>query len=1154
LEIKRSILVIGGGISGIQAALDLAEQGNYVYLVENKPSIGGHMAKLDKTFPTNDCSICILAPKMVECSRHPNIKLFTYSEIIKSERIDNGFKVIIWKKERYVNEEKCTGCRLCSDICPVKTPNEFDCGLRLRSAIYIPFAQAVPNIAVLDKNLCIQCRSCIKTCPANAIEFDNPPNGKKIEILVSSIIIATGFELFDPTPIKRYNYDKLKNVITSLEYERILCASGPTGGKIVRLSDGNAVKSIVLIHCVGSRSIRYNEYCSQVCCMYATKQAIITKEHNPNIDIKILYNDIRAYGKGFQEYIERAKSEHKIEYIKSYPSLIEEDPDSNKIEVYYEDIVKNKIAKINTDLVILCTTMIPSRSIKKLSEIFGIQLNEFGFFKQNIASSPVETSQKNIFIVGTCEFPKDIPESIAEASASAALACYSGKYVQKKKDIHPQLNLDNELRIGVFICHCGTNIGGIVNVNEVLEDIKKVPDVVYATTNLYTCSSDTQELIKKAINEYKLNRVIVASCTPRTHELLFRNTCKEAGLNQYLFEFANIREQCSWVHMNEPEKATEKSKDLIKMAIARARFLRPQEEIEISIKPSALVIGGGVSGIVAANTILSKGYKVYLIEKKDKLGGYLNKIYRVNNNLIDPQEILKDLIGNMMNNPNFNLYLKSEIDEIKGSIGEFYVKIRNNGEEIQLNPGVIIVAIGAQEFIPIGYFNYGTTQKIITQTEFHKKLKSENFLQEIKSKGIKKIAFIQCTGSRLSEGEGKTYCSKICCSNTLRLIKVLKNKFPEVETYVYYRDISIYGKDEILYRNVRALGTTFIRYDKEFPPKIEEKNNRLEIKSKLFTINQDISLNVDMIILATPLVPTDDAEKLSKLLKVPLSYNGFFLEAHVKHRPLDFATDGIYLCGTCQSPKSIKESISQGIGAASRALIPLMKGKVKSEPIYAVIDENLCVNCEICKLICPFNAISIEELSENELRAKVNPILCKGCGACASACPIGAITMKHYTDKQIISMIQKGTEKKDDDMPKIIAFLCNWCAYAGADNAGVSRFQYSTNIRPIRVMCSARISIKHILEAFKAGADGVLVSGCHLGDCHYISGNFQTQRRVKMAKILLQYIGINPDRLQLSWCSASEGNLFAQIVNEFTEKIKRINESESSEIKFEVLQ
>jgi len=918
LVAKNNVLIIGGGIAGIQAALDLADMGNYVYLVEKSPSIGGHMAQLDKTFPTNDCSICILSPKMVECARHPNIQIYTYSELEDVKQTKTGYKVIIRKKQRYVNEEKCTGCRLCSEICPVKVPNEFDCGLRLRSAIYIPFAQAIPNVAVLDKNSCIECRSCIKTCPANAIEFDNPPEGELIELEVSAIIIAVGFELFDPSVIKRYNYKKLKDVITSLEYERLMSASGPTNGRIIRLSNGKPVKSLVLIHCVGSRNVKYNEYCSQVCCMYATKQAIITKEHDKEIDIKILYNDMRAYGKGFQEFVNRAKDEYNIEYIRASPSRIERDPILNKIIIYYEDITTGSIKKIETDLVVLCATMTPNRSIKKLSSILGLKTNKYGFLASISKSEPINSTTKGIYIIGACKSPKDIPESVVDASASAALACRPipkdtvNDSISKSNSIDIEIEKPNkktdsdELRIGVFICHCGTNIGGILNIDELLDYTKNLEGVVYTTSNLYTCSSDTQEIIKKAIVEHRLNRVVVASCTPTTHEPLFRKTCQQAGLNPYLFELANIREQCSWVHFNFPEAATDKAKDLINMAVARVRYLEPQSELKVSVNPSALIIGGGPSGIAAAKLLLEKGFKVDIVEKSNKLGGYLNNLFIVNNDLEDPNHIINDYISQIMSNNNCSVHLNSEVMEISGSIGDFLIKIckenkcinnknkvdlsdgEYNKDILQLRPGVIIVSIGAQEFKPYGYFEYGKNEKVLTLTEFHKLLKSDDLNTRIQKGEIQTIAFIQCVGSRLDENQGVSYCSKICCGNTFRIIKYLNKKYPNIKHIVFYRDITVYGLDENLYREVRYSGTLFIRYDKANPPQIIKNKDKLLIKSYNVFDNKEMEINADLLILATPLIPAPDTEKLSKILKVPLAYNGFYLEAHVISQLMGF--------------------------------------------------------------------------------------------------------------------------------------------------------------------------------------------------------------------------------------------------------------------------
>ena len=1137
---KKGVLVIGSGVAGIQAALDLAEMGEEVVLLEKNPSIGGRMAQLDKTFPTNDCSICILAPKMVECARHSNIFLRSYAEIEQVERIGDFFRVKFQQKQRYVDEKKCTGCGICSENCPIEVPNEFDMNLRMRKAVYIPFPQAVPNIATVDKNACIECRTCEKMCPAEAIDLDSSSEGKIVEITVHSILVATGFQLFDPSNITQFGYGRYPNVLTSLEFERLMCASGPTGGRILRFTDGKEPRSIVFIQCVGSRSPKYQSYCSRVCCMYATKEAIITKEHDPSIDVTILYNDLRTYGKGFFEYTERARHEYGVNYINAMPQLIEEDPITKRLYVSLENPNTGLLEEKDADLVILCPAMIPNEKSAEVAAKLGIELNNNGFFKSRDEFQKIETNIPGIFLIGACSGPKDIPESVAEASAGAVKAILQNYEPIEPKKLEEALQEHKEVeiapRVGVFVCHCGTNIGGYLNVPEVVEYVRTLPNVVFVEDTLYTCSEDSQVVIKDAIKEHNLNRVIVASCTPRTHEPLFRATCSEAGLNQYLLEMANIREQVSWVHMREPEQATEKAKDLIRMAIHRAMYLEPQDDIRTEVIPAALIIGGGIGGMTAALDIANKGFQVYLIEKRNELGGLLNNLHMLTHEEKPASEVISPLIHQIKSNSNIEVITGAQIIDVSGSIGNFTIQFESRITNKTVNVGVVIVALGAEELKPRGLYGYGEYQKVKTLLDYEK-LREDNQIRKEDN-----ITIILCAGAR--EKEGIRYCSAICCLNAINNAIETKKELPDVEINILYRDITVTGDNELLYRKAREMGIRFIKYEREKKPTVENLGNKIRLEVNNALIRQKIDITSDWLILAAPLIPPKEIGIVAKLLKVPLSESGFFLEAHVKHRPLDFATDGIFVCGTCHSPKAISETISQAHGAAVRALIPLLNRIVESNALVAYADPEKCVGCEICELNCPYRAASLVETEENVFKSEINPSICKGCGVCAAGCPVNAISLKNFEDIQINAMIQTGLERQDTSEPKIIVFLCNWCSYAGADNAGVSRFQYPPNIRPIRVMCSGRVSIHHMLNALLYGADGVLVSGCHLGDCHYISGNFKTERRVKLAKELLQMAGIDDRRLRLEWISASEGNKFAEVIKVFTEEIKALKSKE----------
>ncbi|MDD1777576.1 MAG: hydrogenase iron-sulfur subunit, partial [Candidatus Helarchaeota archaeon] len=613
---------------------------------------------------------------------------------------------------------------------------------------------------------------------------------------------------------------------------------------------------------------------------------------------------------------------------------------------------------------------------------------------------------------------------------------------------------------------------------------------------------------------------------------LFRATCAQAGLNQYLFEMANIREQVSWVHMNEPDRATEKAKDMIRMAIQRALFLEPQEKIRIEVTPAALVIGGGIGGMTAALNIAKKGFQVYLVEKESQLGGLTKNLNVLAQNHTVADDILKPIVNQIHSNAKIEVLSTTQIIEVGGSVGNFQITVERGTERRILPVGVIIVAIGAEESKPQGLYGYGTFPQVKTLLEY------ETLFKEKQIKNTARIAMVLCAGAR--EQEGIRYCSAICCRNAINCAILTKKEFPDAEIIILYRDICVSGDDEDLYRTARELGVQFIKYSRDRKPNIEKGSKKIKIIVNNILNGQNAKFDVDWLVLATPLIPPKDIIPISTLLKVPLAESGFFLEAHVKHRPVDFATDGIFVCGTCHSPKSISETIAQATGAAGRATIPLLNGIVEGDALIAEVDPDKCVGCEICELNCPYGAAKVAETEGNVFKSQINPILCKGCGVCAAGCPVNAISFRNYEDSQIDAMVKTALEQPDPIEPKIIAFLCNWCSYAGADNAGVSRFQYPPNIRPIRVMCSGRVAIQHILNAFLYGADGVLVTGCHLGDCHYISGNYKTERRVKLAKDLLKLAGIAPERLQLEWISASEGNKFAQIISDFTNKIKTL--------------
>jgi len=1031
----KRVLVVGGGIAGIQASLDLAKMNIEVYLIEKGPSIGGRMAQLDKTFPTNDCAMCILSPKLVEAGAHPYIKIITNAELESITGEAPNFEATILKKPRYVNEEKCTGCGICMTKCPVKIPDEYNKGLSKTKCIHIPFPQAIPAIPIIDKENCLylkkgKCRNCEKFCEMKAIDFNQKE--ETIKINVGSVILALGSEEFDAALKDEYGYKTFPNVVTSIEFERILSASGPTEGHILRPSDGKEPKSIAFIQCVGSRDMQLgNEYCSAVCCMQATKDAILVQEHLSGAETSIFYMDIRAYGKDFDKFVDRAKNNYQARFIHARISSIEVNPDNEDLIIQYATD-EGKIKREEFELVVLSVGLISTGKIKETAGKLNIELNECGFSKAS-SLRPVSTSRAGIFVAGTFSGPKDIPETVMEASGSASSA--SSLLVELpvkkiKEELPKEVNIEGQPpRVGVFVCRCGINIAATVDVVQVVKYASTLGGVVYSQEFMFACSQDSQKSINEKIKEKNLNRVVVAACTPRTHEPLFQKTLQASGLNPYLFEFVNIREQCSWVHQKEKELATQKACDLIRMAVSKVRLFSPLSQAVLTVNKKALVIGGGVAGMVASLDLAAQGFGVHLVEKEADLGGNFRHIHYTLSGE-ETQNFLTTLIQEVKSNKMINLYTKSEIKEINGYVGNFKTLLADeNGKMKEIEHGVVIVAIGAEEYKSTEYL-YGQDDRVVTQREMEEWLaanverlevsaghrapstacqtsiaeqrssNTDSRLLNTDSQVLNTVVMIQCVGSR---DEERPYCSRVCCSQAIKNALKLRELNPKINIYIIYRDIRSYGIKELYYKKAREEGVIFIRYEEDSKPEVRNNDGKLNIKVKDLILNRDLLIGTDLLVLSSGIVANKGNKNLSQMLKVPLNADGFFLEAHVKLRPVDFATDGIFVCGLAHYPKNISEAITQAKASAARAMTILTKEYLQAEGKISEIRKERCSGCGLCVEICPYKAL---ELDEKEKVAVVNEALCKGCGVCVSSCRANAIDLKGFKDEQILAALE----------------------------------------------------------------------------------------------------------------------------------------------------
>jgi heterodisulfide reductase subunit A len=928
------------------------------------------------------------------------------------------------------HSNQCQVCGACEFVCPAgaidlsavtsrsvkKHATAYNQYLEARPNIDMAHPQAVPRVPAIDRDNCIhfktgECGLCAEVCGAKAIDYEQEET--TVELNVGAVLLTPGFKAFDPSRRIEYGSAYGANVITNLQFERLLSAAGPTGGHVRRPSDGAAPKHIAFIQCVGSRDGGCgNDYCSSVCCMAATKEAIIAKQHEPETAVTIYYMDMRAYGKDFDRYLNRAK-DMGVSYIRCRPSSVETVAENGMLGISYMDSGNHCITQQH-DLVVLSLGLEPSASLKEQVTRFGIMLNQWGFALTE-ELNPLETSRPGVFTGGALQEPKDIPDTVMQASAAAAkamelLAPARGTRVRTKIYPNERDITDEPPRIGVFICHCGSNIASVVDVEAVVQRAREFPFVVLAEHNTYTCADDTQDRMKEKIVEHRLNRVIVASCTPRTHEAIFRDTLRDAGLNPYLLEMANIRDQCSWVHSSEPGKATDKAKDLVRMTVGRTAGLKPLKEETMPVKNSALVIGGGIGGMTAALAIARQGYPVHLVEKENTLGGTARELNRTLDGG-NVQAHLAKLIEHVTAHPRIHRHLGSKVTKVDGHVGDFTSTIITNGKTTEVEHGVVILATGAVEGKP-HTMGYGKNDRVITQMELTGLLaRNELSLSENPT-----IVMVQCVEQRTAE---RPYCSRVCCATAIHNALQLKQRYPRARIVVLYREMRTYGFREAAYKEARDKGVLFVRYDDGQTPEVTINGSALSIHAFEPMLGRRMTIKPDLLVLASPIVARDDRQELSELLRVPLNADGFFLEAHVKLRPVDFASEGLFLCGTAHAPKFITETISQANAVAARAASILSRKLMPVGAQTAWVDPDKCIGCMTCVHVCPYMAPRVGADNKAEVQAAV----CMGCGSCTAACPAKAVTLHHYLDVQILGAINSLLRDVVEEKPAEATYL-----------------------------------------------------------------------------------------------------------------------------------
>ena len=1001
---NHKVLVVGGGLGGKRTALDLAEAEKDVVLVDKDYTIGGLMTQLDRTFPTNNCDLCTIAPHLSESNRQEHIELMTMTSVENVAGKKGDFSVTLITKPRFINLDKCTGCGDCFKEFPECV--RFNPGLDHRAPTCMRYPQATPQSFSVDLDKCTDVKALVNVCPAGAINPDDMPI--KREIKCASIVLSPGASLFDPSELDYLGYAKLPDVVTSLEYERILSASGPTSGKLVCPSNGKQPKKVAWIQCIGSRGLQKGAgaYCSSACCMFALKEAMVTKERfQEDIETTIFYMDMRTFGKDYELYLNRAKDEYGVRLLRSRPHSILQSEGQDDLTLTYTKDDSTEQFNEKFDMVVLSTGFKTSEDTRTLATKMGLELND-DFFPVTDGFNPVATTKPGVYVAGTFQSPKDIPETMVQASAAACMAGADlprgeKKPVEESEGVKERDISGEEPKVGVFICDCGENIGGVIDVESLVEHAGNLPYVAVAKAEGHGCSRLSMENIRQTIEEEQLNRVVIGGCSPRTHLTKFQDLLGKAGLNKYLVEIANIRDQATWVHSGTPDEATEKAKDLIKMAVGGAVKALPLTDQSLPMNKNALVVGGGVTGMTTALKLADQGFQIYLAEKSEKLGGLAKELIKTLEGN-DVQAFVNELIEKVQKHPKIQIFTRALIVDHSGMPGMFKTGMQSGPQMFyrQIEHGVTILATGALSNRPSQYL---LDQSAAVRTQ----LETQKFIYD-NPEAVKQwdnVVMIQCVGSRTDENPN---CSRICCQNAIKNALAIVEINPEARVFVLYRDMRTYGFQEEYYQEARSKGVLFVRYDVDTPPVVEAAGDQVDVTFYDAILGMKLTVTADNLSLSTGMIADNDStEELAMIFKVPRTSDGYFLEDHVKLRPVDMSVPGFFVAGTAHSPKLIRESVTQANAVAARAQTMLARDEINLGAASARVDGNLCAACLICVRACPFDIPFINADGYSE----IDPAKCHGCGMCVSECPAKAIQLMQFEDDRILAKVEQLLER-----------------------------------------------------------------------------------------------------------------------------------------------